>query len=167
MIKRAAKRQTKRTLILFDMVFSDLTVYLHSCYTTKTGLCQYDFANYKRFGVVVDILLKPCYNNTLRKEVCEMNRLGERGKRYVVFLCVVLVLFHVFVLFLPHTDDCVEVDCFVCALIGTSRKLLVGVVLSLMLYHLTDFLNRAVGVCRKRIRIDGTTPISLKVKLLN
>ena len=96
-----------------------------------------------------------------------MNRWGERGKRYFVFLCVVLVLLHTLVLFLPHADDCVDLDCFVCALIKTSRELLIGAVLSMVLYRAAALARRAVDLRKKSVPICGTTPTELKVKLLN
>ena len=91
----------------------------------------------------------------------------RRLKGAIAILCILVLLAYASIVFLPHAHECAGVDCSVCAIIETSRNLLLGDVLSVALCQLTcfSFVIHNTYSYIKFIR-DGT-PVGLKVKLLN
>ena len=89
----------------------------------------------------------------------------RRLKGALAILCILVILAYASIVFLPHTHERAGVDCSICAIIETSRNLLLGVALSAALCQLPYFPfvipNKHFYI--KSVR-DGT-PVGLKVKL--
>ena len=94
-----------------------------------------------------------------------MQKQNKAWKKILALVCVMLLLSFVCVAFLPHSHQCIDSDCTVCAFIETSCNLLIGVLLLGVVYQLAclEFVisNTKVYVISTR---EGT-PVGLKVKL--
>ncbi len=88
-------------------------------------------------------------------------------KKAVAILCIALILAYASVIFLPYTHKCVGTDCVICAIIETSRNLLLGLVLSASLWQLTNFALLISNTHFYIVPVRDETPIGLKVKLSN
>ena len=86
-------------------------------------------------------------------------------KSLVVILCILLVIVYTSIVFLPHAHDCVGSDCTVCALIETSRNLLIGLAHIAVVYQFANILFTILCSYKSIPSGDNGTPVSLKVKL--
>ena len=88
-------------------------------------------------------------------------------KKWIVFLCVVLILSYMSVLFFSHAMECYDADCAICTMIETSRRMLLAWALIAFL-GLTVKINRnSFAVHFPTISCRERTPVGLKVKLSN
>ena len=90
---------------------------------------------------------------------------SKSWKNIVVILCIIIMIAHTFIVFLPHAHDCVGSDCTVCALIEISRNTMIGLVLVAIVYQ---FANIVFTILCSYISIPSGnqgTPVALKVKL--
>lgn len=88
-------------------------------------------------------------------------------KKWIVFLCVILILSYVSILFFSHSMECFDTDCAICTMIETSRRMLLAMVLFAFI-GLTVKMKRTVfDNPFKRISCRERTPVGLKVKLSN
>ena len=83
----------------------------------------------------------------------------------VSILTIVLILAYAFIAFLPHFHECVEVDCFGCAMIKLSGNMLIGIALSATFYQLTKISVALLDTCSDIFSVRDGTPVGRKVKL--
>ena len=86
-------------------------------------------------------------------------------KMIMAAMCVVLVLAYAFIVFLPHTHECMETDCAVCAMIEESCNLLVAIVLSATVFQMAKYGVFVHYIHTHILSIRDGTPVGLKVKL--
>ena len=91
--------------------------------------------------------------------------LCKNWKSIVAFLCILLVIAHTSIVFLPHAHDCVDPDCTVCALIETSRNTLIGLALLAVVYQLPNIVFTISSLYKSIPSGNQGTPVALKVKL--
>ena len=90
---------------------------------------------------------------------------SKKWKSVVIYLCLLLIIAYISVIFVPYTHDCVGSDCTVCALIKTSRNTITGLILAAAVHQLTNVIFLILST-HKFIRLGNScTPVSLKVKL--
>ena len=92
-----------------------------------------------------------------------MNQRKLKGA--LAILCVLVILAYASIVFLPHTHECAGVDCSVCAIIETSRNLLLGAALSAALCQLPCFPLVIPNTHFYIESVRDSTPVALKVKL--
>ena len=90
---------------------------------------------------------------------------NQKWKSIIAFLCIVLVIAYTSVIFLPHAHDCVGSDCAVCALIETSRNMMIGLVLVATVHQLANILFTISCSYKSIPSGNNGTPVALKVKL--
>ena len=91
--------------------------------------------------------------------------LSKNWKSIVAFLCILLVITHTSILFLPHVHDCVDPDCTVCTLIETSRNSLIGLALIAVVYQFANIVCTISSSYKSILSGNKGTPVALKVKL--
>ena len=91
--------------------------------------------------------------------------LSKYWKSIVAFLCILLVIVYTSIVFLPHIHDCVGSDCTVCALIETSRNLLIGFALIAVVYQFANIVFTISSSYKSILSGNKGTPVALKVKL--
>ena len=91
--------------------------------------------------------------------------LSKNRKSIVAFLCILLVIAYTSIIFLPHAHDCVGPDCTVCALIETSRNLLIGLALIVVVYQFANIVFTISSSYKSILSGNKGTPVALKVKL--
>ena len=92
----------------------------------------------------------------------------KRGKCLTVMaviLTVILILAYAIILLLPCSHECVEADCSICAIIETSCKILIGIILSASFGQLTKKLFTFLHTHAGCLLAFDSTPVGLKVKL--
>ena len=86
-------------------------------------------------------------------------------KMIIVLLCVILILAYAFIMVVPHFHECIGIDCSICALLQSSRNILIVSALSASFCQLTKnvflILDTQPGLFSDR----DATPVGLKVKL--
>ena len=90
---------------------------------------------------------------------------SKNWKSIVAFLCILLVIAHTSIVFLPHAHDCVGPDCTVCALIETSRNSLIGLALIAVVYQFANIVFTISCLYKSIPSGNKGTPVALKVKL--
>ena len=90
---------------------------------------------------------------------------SKNWKSIVAFLCILLVIAHTSIVFLPHAHDCVGPDCTVCALIETSRNSLIGLALVAVVYQFANIVFTISSSYKSILSGNKGTPVTLKVKL--
>ena len=90
---------------------------------------------------------------------------SKKWKRFAAVLCTVIFISYAFVIFIPHTHECVGMDCSVCALAETSRNILIGIALTGATRQLAN--TALVGPNASYFPFCGNneTLVALKVKL--
>ena len=93
-------------------------------------------------------------------------RLNRRTwKKLLAVLCLVLVFSYTSAVFLPHSHECIDTDCAICALLDTSRFVLIGIVLCTAAGALPalglGMRNPYTYISQER----DATPVGLKVKI--
>ena len=91
--------------------------------------------------------------------------LSKNWKSIVAFLCILLVIAHTSIVFLPHAHDCVGSDCTVCALIETSRNTMIGLVLAATVNQFANIVFAILSSYKSMPLGNDGTPVALKVKL--
>ena len=91
--------------------------------------------------------------------------LSKNWKSIVAFLCILLVIVYISIVFLPHIHDCVGPDCTVCALIETSRNSLIGLALIAVVYQFANIVFIISSLYKSILSGNKGTPVALKVKL--
>jgi len=88
-------------------------------------------------------------------------------KRYsfVAVLCIVIIIAYATVIFIPPAHDCGGADCSVCALIETSCKMIIGLVLAATVHQLASIIFTITSTYKSVPLGDSATPVALKVKL--
>ena len=89
----------------------------------------------------------------------------RKFKIALALLCILLIFACTSIVFIPHAHECAGVDCSVCAIIETSRNLLLGAALSAALCQLPCF---PLVIPNTHFYIESVrdgTPVGLKVKL--
>ena len=86
-------------------------------------------------------------------------------KRICFLLCIVLIFACTSSVLLPHTHDCVETDCVVCAIIKKASELLLGIMLIIGAYRLVKCILCILNTQIYIPLLNGITPVGLKVKL--
>ena len=90
---------------------------------------------------------------------------SKNWKNIVVILCIIIIIAYTSIVFLPHIHDCVGPDCTVCALIETSRNLLIGLVLIAVVYQFANIVFTISSSYKSIPSGNKGTPVALKVKL--
>ena len=90
---------------------------------------------------------------------------SKNWKSIVAFLCILIIVVYTSIVFLPHIHDCVGPDCTVCALIETSRNLLIGLVLIAVVYQFANIVFTISSSYKSLPSGNKGTPVALKVKL--
>ena len=90
---------------------------------------------------------------------------SKNWKNIVVILCIMIIIAYTSIVFLPHIHDCVGPDCTVCALIETSRNLLIGLVLIAVVYQFANIVFTISSSYKSILSGNKGTPVALKVKL--
>ena len=90
---------------------------------------------------------------------------NRKFRNAAVLLCLAVLLAYTSVVFLPHAHECVDVYCTVCAMIESSRNLLLGAAFAVFVYILTGFSQMLCNeyICAASSR--DKTPVGLRVKL--
>lgn len=89
-------------------------------------------------------------------------------KRIIALLCITILLSYASVVFLPHSHECIDLNCTVCDAIEISRNLLIEIGLLVTVCLLT--LLKFIILTNKHtyfIPIRDGTPVALKVRLLD
>ena len=94
-----------------------------------------------------------------------MKRQSER-RQFVALLCVLLILIYAFVVFRPHTNECIDTNCTLCNLIETLRGVLIALLYTFF-YHCFSVGGTIFDIGSRCSLINITTPVGLKVKLSN
>lgn len=76
-----------------------------------------------------------------------------------------MILACALIVFLPHSHECVEMDCSVCAVIESSRKILLLLALSASFCHLAKIQFVLIDTHPRILSVRDGTPVGLKVKL--
>ena len=89
----------------------------------------------------------------------------SKNLRYIaIFLCLLIIVPYTSIGFLPHTHDCMGLDCAVCALIEASRNTLFGLKLASPIHSAN--IAFALLIAYKPVSSgNDATPVALKVKL--
>ena len=90
---------------------------------------------------------------------------SKSWKNIVVILCIIIMIAHTFIVFLPHAHDCVGSDCTVCALIEISRNTMIGLVLVAIVYQFANIVFTISCSYKSIPSGNNGTPVALKVKL--
>ena len=90
---------------------------------------------------------------------------SKNWKNIVVILCIIIIIAYTSIVFLPHIHDCVGSDCTVCALIETSRNLLIGLALIAVVYQFANIVFTISSSYKSILSGNKGTPVALKVKL--
>ena len=90
---------------------------------------------------------------------------SKNWKNIVVILCIIIIIAHTSIVFLPHIHDCVGSDCTVCTLIETSRNSLIGLVLIAVVYQFANIIFLISSTYKSIPSGNNGTPVALKVKL--
>ena len=89
----------------------------------------------------------------------------RKFKIALALLCILLILACTSIVFIPHAHECAGVDCSVCAIIETSRNLLLGAAISADLCQ-SPYFSFIIHNTRSYMKfIKDGTPVGLKVKL--
>ena len=88
-------------------------------------------------------------------------------KKWIVFLCVVLILSYVSVLFFSHSMECFDTDCAICTMIEASRRMLLALVLFAVTGLTLTVKHSVFAVHFSSVSYRERTPVGLKVKLSN
>lgn len=91
----------------------------------------------------------------------------QARKRSIAMICTILILAYAVMLLLPHTHQCTGTRCDICAMMESSRQLLLGlswVTIACLEAH--GMPMRAPVADPSMVKRDGT-PVGLKVKLSN
>ena len=89
----------------------------------------------------------------------------RKFKIALALLCILLILACTSIVFIPHAHECAGVDCSVCAIIETSRNLLLGAAISAALCQ-SPYFSFIIHNTRSYMKsIKDGTPVGLKVKL--
>ena len=91
--------------------------------------------------------------------------LSKKWKSIVAFLCIIIIITYTSIVFLPHANNCADSDCTVCALIETSRKNFISLVLIATVYQLANIILTVSSSYKYLPLGNGDTPVKLKVKL--
>ena len=86
-------------------------------------------------------------------------------KVIIAVLTAILILAYAFAVLLPHSHEFMEADCAVCAMIETSRSILIGIVLFASIHLLTKISVTVLGTYPEVLFVRDGTPVGLKVKL--
>ncbi len=86
-------------------------------------------------------------------------------KKLLAILCLVLIFSYTSTVFLPHSHECIDTDCAICALLDTSRCVLIGITLCVVAGTLPalgfSIRNSYAYILEER----DATPVGLKVKI--
>ena len=91
----------------------------------------------------------------------------KKATKIIALLTLILILAYAVSLCLPHTHECVDADCLVCAMMEGSRKLLIGLVLTATLDPIIKVAYGTVCGLSLILSIRDGTPVGQKVKLSN
>jgi len=94
-----------------------------------------------------------------------MSRTDKQLKITVVVLTVALILAYAFIVFSPHSHECIEADCYVCALMDFSRSIFLGIVLTKSFFDVAKALFVCFFTRLDTLSVGNPTPVALKVKL--
>ena len=86
-------------------------------------------------------------------------------KRTVALIFVISVLICFLIVLMPHSHDCIEVDCTVCALTEITRDTIGGLALSAAVYLLVVAVSIILNLRSYISSERDFTPVGLKVKL--
>ena len=90
---------------------------------------------------------------------------SKNWKNIVVILCIIIIIAYTSIVFLPHAHDCARPDCTVCALIESSRNMLIGLALLAAVYQLANIVFTISSSYKSIPSGNKGTPVALKVKL--
>ena len=90
---------------------------------------------------------------------------SKKCNSIIAFLCILLIIAYTPIIFLPHAHHCVGSDCTVCALIETSRNMMIGLVLATTVHQLANILFTILCSYKSIPSGNNGTPVALKVKL--
>lgn len=79
--------------------------------------------------------------------------------------CILMILAYTSIVFLPHAHECTSMGCSVCAVIETSRNLLLGIALFAVACLSMRFCFAIHNTHSYIEPIRDGTPVGLKVKL--
>lgn len=86
-------------------------------------------------------------------------------KMLIAAMCVILILAYAFIVFLPHSHDSHDSDCTVCAMIESSKDVLVALAVCAAVWQILQLGYTMPNVSRDALFSRDTTPVGLKVKL--
>lgn len=89
---------------------------------------------------------------------------GNCWKMIIAGVCVVLILAYAFIVFLPHAHGSCGTGCTVCALMESSKDMLIAFAGCAVVWKIINRENILSGICRDTVPMRDTTPVGLKVK---
>ena len=92
---------------------------------------------------------------------------NKRTGAVALILTLALIFSCAFILFLPHTHECVEAECVACALIESSRDMILTAASAAILHQAARMLALLLVSCSDITSTRDATPVGLKVKLSN
>ena len=90
---------------------------------------------------------------------------SKRYRAIAIILAVILILTYALIVFMPHSHECVELNCAVCDTIKSVQKLLIGTMLVISLCTIPKILFITTNAYIASIKARDCTPVGLKVKL--
>ena len=93
-----------------------------------------------------------------------MKRTSQIWKSFLAFLCIILMLAYISVVFFPHSHSTCNTDCALCNLLQTSREILGALAFCSLACYLVAVLVR-ICVHTGILPTRDATLVGLKVKL--
>ena len=85
----------------------------------------------------------------------------------IVAICIILILVHAFMVFLPHRHGSCDIDCIVCALKETFGEIFAFLTFCSFVNYIIQQCNVISDSHENALPIADITPVGLRVKLLD
>ena len=101
----------------------------------------------------------------VNQEVTFIKTNRQSLKIWIAFLCIILIFSYAVTALSSHPQECFDSDCVVCAIIKSSRNILIVLALSAAIYPIIEY--TAFNIHPNISSYQDDTLVGLKVKLSN